>query len=187
MDTRLSAQMLVSCQPITTRPRKLRARWTEDFSQSLTAFGLGEDDIEGEILTYSTMRQVRISKEKLLEVLKKNRETHRELFLEAQETYREVAIKALDEQLAAAREGRPFQLASLTSMEAPQDHTAEYSRAIGMLEMCEDEALVVSNDDYRCYVEDIWGWSRQWAFSNMKYVNASSRHYPKMSALASED
>jgi hypothetical protein len=186
MSKRLATDMFMSTQPITGRPRKLRARWTEEFSQDLIAFGLGEDDIEGEITEYSTMRQVRIAKEKLLAVLHKNRETHRELFLEAQKTYREVAIKALDEQLAAAREGRPFQLSSLTMLEAPEDHTQDYSRAIGMLEMCEDESLIVTNDEYRCYVEDIWGWSRQWASSNMKYVDAKSRHYGKLNMMSVE-
>jgi hypothetical protein len=130
------------------------------------------------------MRQIKVDKAKLLEIVRKNREEHGGTFEEAQKTYREVAIKALDEQLKAAREGQPFQLRVLVSLEAPQNHTADYDRSIQMLEMSVDDQIIVSEQEFQQYVQDIWGWSRDWAISNMNYVNKNSRYYDKVSSLS---
>jgi hypothetical protein len=130
------------------------------------------------------MRQIKVNKATLLEIIKKNGAEHRETFLEAQKTYREVAIKALDEQLSAAREGKPFELVTLMRLEAPQDHTADYERSIQMLEMSVDIEIIVSEQEFQQYVQDVWGWSRDWASNSMNYVNKNSRHYEKISNLS---
>jgi hypothetical protein len=144
--------------PVIARTRKLKARWRVSKLDDLNAFHSA--DCEDQLQHLTTMKQVRINKSKLLEILKKNRADHRGIFLEAQKTFRAVAIKALDEQLKAARSGKPFELARLVSLAAPEDHTADYDRSIQMLEMSVDTDIVVSEQEFTNYVQDIWHWSR---------------------------
>lgn len=183
--------MRLRSSPIVARTLKLKARWTCDVKQDLSAYhSVGAEDrlidlleeVYGEPLRGSTMRQVRIKKKKLLDIIKKNREEHRDIFLKAQKKYREVAINALDAQLTAARSGRPFVLQELTQLIAPEDHTKDYDRVIEMLEMCVDAVIVVSEEDFQHYVQDVWSWSKQWAYSNSRYVSS-----PKLSAMMAED
>lgn len=161
------ADLELSSIPITSKVRKLKAHWTVDNEPT-------------------SMKQVRVEKAKLLAILRKNRSEHREIFIQAQKTFRVVAIKALDEQLKAARKGRPFVLSRLTALEAPQDHTENYDRSIQMLEMSVDEHILIDEREFQNYVQDKWQWSREWASNNMRYTSKSSRHYGKLSSLSSD-
>jgi len=173
--------------PIVARPRKLKARWRVEEHQDINAFyDINAEDQLVDVLERNTMKQVRVDKAKLLAILKKNRAEHRSVFLEAQKTFRVVAIKALDAQLKAARTNKPFELGRLVALTAPEDHTADYDRSIQMLEMSVDEHIMVDEREFQNYVQDIWNWSRDWATSNMRYVNKNSRYYGKLSALSSE-
>jgi len=109
------------------------------------------------------MRSVKVRKYDLMDVLKKNRKEHRDAFLQAQTKYRETAIKVLDEELAAARDGRPFVLTRIIGLIQPSDHTADYDRTLGMLSMHIDEVIELSEVEYRQYVDDDWGWMNQFA------------------------
>ena len=124
------------------------------------------------------MKEVRVSKTKLLAVLTANRNDHREIFLKAQTAYRQRAIEVLDQQLKLAREGAPFTLLEVVQLVAPEDHTDEYDRARLMLQYSEDETIVLSAADFTNLVQDQWNWSRQWAHSNIRYVDS-----PKLRAL----
>jgi len=171
--------------PVIARTRKLKARWRVEHEQTVEAF----HSIEAEALLVdatTAMKQVRVYKAKLLLILKKNRSEHREVFLQAQKAFRVVAIKALDAQLKAARKGRPFELANLVRLTAPEDHTADYDRSIQMLDMSVETEIVISEQEFQNYVQDIWNWSREWAGSNMRYVSKNSRYYGKLSALSNE-
>lgn len=175
-------------EPIVARVRKLKARWCEEADQSIEAFHCLDSEVEIEALTnaINEMKQVRVDKAKLLAILNKNREEHRGIFLAAQKQFRVVAIKALDQQLKAARSGKPFVLSNLSVLEAPQDHTADYDRCIQMLEMSVDKEILVDEREFQNYVQDIWNWSRDWAVSNMRYLNKKTCGYDKLAALAND-
>ena len=175
-------------EPVVARVRKLKARWREEVDQDIQAFHSLDSEVEIEALTQAIngMKQVRVDKAKLLAILKKNREDHRGVFLEAQKAFRVIAIKALDAQLKAARNGKPFELARLVSLTAPEDHTADYDRSIQMLEMSVDKEIAVDEREFQNYVQDIWNWSRDWAVSNMRYVSKNTRGYGKLAALAND-
>jgi hypothetical protein len=129
-------------------------------------------------LPRNQMQEVRLHKPKLLEIIRKNREEHHAIFLEAQKKYREVAIKLLDRQLAAAREGKPFVLRQFVELVQPVDHTADYDRAIQMLELSVDDVTTLTTADFANLVQDQWQWTRQWAMSNSRYVDS-----PKLRSL----
>ena len=124
------------------------------------------------------MQEVRLQKAKLLEIIHKNRAEHHAIFLEAQKKYREVAIKLLDRQLAAAREGKPFLLREFIALVQPVDHTADYDRAIQMLELSVDDVITLSTMDFSNLVQDQWQWTQQWATSTSRYVDG-----PKLRSL----
>ncbi len=164
--------------PVVARRRKLKARWRAEVDQELVAFShTAERD----------MKQIKVNKIKLLDILKKNRDEHRGVFLEAQTAFRLVAIEALDAQLKEARDGNPFELHKLAVLRAPVDHTADYDRSIQMLEMHVDDEIIVNETEFQNYVQDIWDWSRGWAASNMQYVSKGSRGYGKLAALARDE
>ena len=66
------------------------------------------------------MQEVKLEKDKLLEIVKKNRENHRAIFLEAQENYRKRVIEELDKMLQDAREGK--RIRTTVELQAPIDY-----------------------------------------------------------------
>lgn len=130
------------------------------------------------------MKQICVDKNELLKIIRQNRNEHRSIFLEAQKKFRVVAIAALDRSLKLARKGRPFELRQLGVLAAPEDHTSEYDRAIAMLEMSVDTNIVISDQEFAHFVQDIWRWSQEWAASNLRYVGNTSKSFSKLSVLA---
>ncbi len=113
------------------------------------------------------MKAITISKTKLLDVIKANREKHRAIFLEAQTGYRLAAIIELDKMLVEARSGKRIRRA--VKLIEPIDQTSEYDRVIRMLEMSEDSTILLEEHDFRQYVLDDWAWKGQFNASNRLY------------------
>lgn len=120
------------------------------------------------------MNSITIEKSKLLEVLKANREKHREIFLEAQGNYRKAVIAELDRMLAEAKSGQRVRRQVL--LPEPIDQTREYDRAIRMLEMASDATIDINEQDFRCYVMDEWNW-RTHALNINKTYSVSAANY----------
>ena len=114
------------------------------------------------------MNEVNVSRAELIAKLKQNRVKHREIFLDAQEGYREQVIVELDGMLAEAKSGKKIRRAVVLT--EPMDQTADYDRAICMLEMSVDKFIRLSETDFACYVMDEWSWKRQFSASNMVYT-----------------
>lgn len=114
------------------------------------------------------MRDITVNKEKLIKTLKKNRKKHRSIFLTAQKVYREQMIAELDRALQEASNGgkiiRGF------SLPVPEEHTADFDTAIGMLEWHEGKKVTLPESEYRMYVENEWGWQHSFAGSTMAYA-----------------
>lgn len=116
------------------------------------------------------MREVKIKRDELKQIVAKNRAEHRDIFLKAQEKYREEVIKELDAMLAEARAGRKVR--RHIQLIEPTDYTAEYDRLLRMLELSTDDTVSLTEQEFTCYVMDEWGWSRAWAVSNSRYVSS---------------
>lgn len=113
----------------------------------------------------------RIDKDELIDILRQNRANHQHIFDEAVEGYRKEAIKQLNEAIDRIKTG------SLTrvyfSIPAPENHTADYDRAIRMLELNQEGTVVLNESDTAQYVMDDWGWRNQFIASN-KYYSATA-------------
>lgn len=115
------------------------------------------------------METVKIKKSELLEVLRKNRNVHRAIFEEAQKGYRKEAIRLLDVALKDAREGRKIN--TYIKLNTPINQTADYDRAIKMIEMSVDDVVGIDETDFACYVLDDWNWKNQFLTTNSAYLN----------------
>jgi len=114
------------------------------------------------------MHDIRVDKDKLLEVLSFNRGEHRAIFEAATLAYREAAIAALDRRIQELRDGKPVTMTF--GLVVPEDHTDDYDRVIGMLEMSLDNEVDLPEHEYTQFVDDDWSWKRQWQASTASYV-----------------
>jgi len=121
------------------------------------------------------MNSIKVKKAELIEAMEKNRKEHRATFLEAQGKFRTEVIKVLDEELQAAKVGRPFVLARITALVQPSDHTDDYDRIIGMLKMDTSDTVELIQQEYKCWVEDDWGWMGQFANEVSNYGVSSAK------------
>lgn len=121
------------------------------------------------------MENINVDKSHLIEILRKNRDHHREIFLEAQVKYRELVIEELDTMLKDARDGKKIRRA--VSLVEPQDHTKDYERVIGMLELSTDTIISLAEHDYQRFVLDNWAWKEQFLYANSSYSATASADY----------
>ena len=114
------------------------------------------------------MQSVKVERQGLIEKVRTNCDSHRELFLKAQEGYRKLVIEELDRMLADAKAGRPIRRS--ISLTEPSDHTKDYDRVIAMLEMSVDDTVTLDASDFDRYVLDNWDWSRFALSTNPAYA-----------------
>lgn len=107
-----------------------------------------------------SMNSVKVNRVELLNTISKNRDTHRNTFLEAQKGFREEVIKALDKMLDNARKGIKY--SQSVGLPEPQDMTKEYDCAIAMLKMSVDEVIEIDEHEFKQYVLDQWVWKQNW-------------------------
>lgn len=117
------------------------------------------------------MKQVKIKRDELLDIVKKNLTEHRDLFLKAQEGYREMVIEELDKMLADARNGKELRVA--IHMPAPEDHSNDYTTVIKMLELEVEENVCLETHEFQQYVENNWRWAAAALATNTMYASKS--------------
>lgn len=114
------------------------------------------------------MHVVKVKRQDLLDVVKKNREEHRNLFLEAQQGFRARVIERLDKMLADARAGVRYDLS--VALAPPIDQTKDYDRVIKALEMSVDEEIELDEREFAQYVMDDWSWKQNVLATNSAYT-----------------
>lgn len=117
------------------------------------------------------MRDITVTKENLLEILRENRAKHRTVFLAALDGYAEAARTRLEEELKQLASGPQRDLKILLTR--PKDHTADYDRAIRMVELHTFSTITLSETDVMQYVQDDWVWKRDWNRKMSDYAAAS--------------
>lgn len=114
------------------------------------------------------MNSVTVKKEELLVRVRSNRADHHDLYVKAWEAFKRRVIEELEDMHAAARKGEIRQYVGLT---APQDHTAEYDRAIAMLEMSVDDQVTIDAQQFAELVRNEWAWFNQTRHINSTYAS----------------
>ena len=117
----------------------------------------------------STMSEMCIKVVDLAEAIQENMEVHREDFLQAQKVYSKEIVKWLEQSLEDARNGN--KIVRHITLPEPEDHTADYERALRMLAMCQDTTIMISQHEFAQYVMDDWGWKAGWSATMSNYVD----------------
>lgn len=118
------------------------------------------------------LSSVRVSRDELLKKVRENRDGHRVIFEEALEGWHTTVTEALASMLKDARAGKKY--TPYFSIPEPQDHTREYDRVIGMLEMSKDEELVLSASDFAMYAQDDFGWKNDFLTTASNYGSGTA-------------
>lgn len=114
------------------------------------------------------MKDIKVRKDVLLAKLEENKGKHRAVFEAALGGFREEATRILEQNLAYVKEGKTRKL--YISMPVPKDHTSDYDRVIGMVQMDQDPMFVLSELDYSRYVDDNWEWTSEFGTTSMRYA-----------------
>lgn len=124
----------------------------------------------------ATLNSIRVPKEKLLETLSRNRDTHKTEFTEALAGYYDALgseIAALLEETVASME-RNINRANdedpntrtqwptrVVLAKKPNDHTDDFERAIARLEWEVADAVDLSSQEFDRYVLNKWAWIQE--------------------------
>lgn len=115
---------------------------------------------------YST--EVKIKVDRLLEILKANKETHVAEFERAATIYKDRATEALGKRIDELRAGQTLSLTF--RLVEPVNYAAEYDTIIGMLELHDDTHIVLSYGEYQQFVENKWAWTGHFAANTQVYL-----------------
>lgn len=119
------------------------------------------------------MKDIRVKKDALIAILKKNRAAHGAASKQAFEDYKIVVSKQVTELLERTRAGERVGWHVIATLDVPMDHTSDYDRVLAMLDMDENEEILLSETDFRVYVQDDWGWKDNWSHSNKRYSDTA--------------
>ena len=113
------------------------------------------------------MHEVTVKRSELIEIVRQNRQRHRNVFERALDGYRAQVIAQLESSLAKARRGERIQ--QRVTLEEPRDQTKDYDRVIRMLELSTDDEITLTQGEFAQYVMDDWRWSEQFALMASTY------------------
>ena len=103
------------------------------------------------------MNKVTMQKAELAAIVQRNRGEHRSKFEEALEGYKLEAIDELEAHIARIRSGSVKEV--LVHLPAPQDHSGDYDRVLGMLSHEVEDVVTLDASSYERYVMDKWPWT----------------------------
>jgi hypothetical protein len=115
----------------------------------------------------------------LLQILHENRRKHRAVFEAALEGFQKAAEAALSAEIERIRSnshGRVY-----VSLDVPKDHTADYDRAVRIVEMHmagdHGSSIRLSEQDVAEFVMDDWSWKRAWVGTASTYAAATVQEF----------
>lgn len=114
------------------------------------------------------MKPFRIPKSDLMERVQSNRDAHREVYEKAMDGYRGAAMKFFGEQLERAKDGKPFMTVFTEPM--PEDHTGDYDLVLEGWAMTQDSEVELDMREFRQYVQDEWGWKKEFMATSANYI-----------------
>lgn len=123
------------------------------------------------------MDQITVNTEKLLEIVKENRHTHKNEYTEAYSVYRDKLLEEVRNKLFEAENDRRENRINpnfRTELIEPTEHLDEYDTVIGMLDLHIGELIELSMHDYQQYVQDKWTWKETFSITNSMYSDGGA-------------
>ena len=116
------------------------------------------------------MRNVKLNKTELLDIVRANKEKHVKEYAEAVEDYKKAAVKLTQENLSLAETGDVFKISKIKAMPSPPtSYEDSYSRAIRMLELSVDDVIEIEEQIFNQLVLDEWQWKHNFAVTSALY------------------
>lgn len=115
---------------------------------------------------------ITVQKAELIEILVDNRAQHRAAFESAVKAWQERAHDEINQMARRVGKGEVFAL--WIQIPTPEEHTADYTRAIEMFNMHQGATIELSEEAFSRLVNDEWGWREQWLANTASYNGASN-------------
>lgn len=112
------------------------------------------------------MDSVKINKDKLLEILRENKEKHVNEYKEALKDFKLAVIKICNENMEIVEAGK-LELKPMPPK--PATYESLYANAIRMLELSVDDVIEITEHDFRKLVQDEWEWKQVFSTMNSTY------------------
>lgn len=116
------------------------------------------------------MKSIKVEKAVLLKKLIENKQKHKELVEKAQIGFKKVVKETLEKLLQNVEKNKPIDFKELYNLTQPMNKTTEYEQAIEMLNMSIDDIVEITDQEFRCFVQDKWDWADQAFLSNSRYI-----------------
>jgi hypothetical protein len=117
------------------------------------------------------MEKIQVKKETVLEILRKNKETHRTEFEEAMTGWIEEAKKKLTGLLYQLNSNKASEVKFEVYLPKPVSYEKEYEKAIKMVEFEIRDTIEISNSDFERYFLDEWAWKESFLSNTRLYKN----------------
>lgn len=119
------------------------------------------------------MKEITVDKSKLMETLEANRVAHVEEYNRAIIGWHLKLIETVRDALAELEHTEEPDLDKLNfgyKFRRPVSQEDEYKRAQEMLSWEQADSVVLSEEDFRHFVQDDWDWTRDFKFSASRYT-----------------
>src|ERR1700760_1497557 len=100
---------------------------------------------------------IKMNKEKLIQIVKANQAKHQEQFTKAHESYKKQVLEWFEKQQEALKNDKHF--TTYLNLPEPKNQSRDYNRVLSMLENSVDTEIMLNENDYRQYIQDIWSWT----------------------------
>lgn len=132
----------------------------------------------------TSIKEVKVNRQKLLETLEKNLGTHKAAYEDALSGYTDEKSKKLAALNVAtgtavsdnSPENRKLvhqAYQAFSGLPRPTDHSESYELAIEIMKWETETEVTLSINDFQCYVRDRWNWKEQFRASVLNYANHS--------------
>ena len=116
------------------------------------------------------MRTVQIAVEKLLPIVRENKEKHIAEYTEAVEDYKAAVLVLTSNNLKLAKSGELDKIAKIKTLpNAPTSYEQSYTRAIRMLELSNQTIIELEDTVFNQLVLDEWSWKQNFQLSGSLY------------------
>jgi len=109
-----------------------------------------------------------VKKQELLDIIKKNRDAHHDIFMKACEGFQKEMLKRLAQKMKIIRAGKMVD--SFVGLPIPEDHTRDYNRVIRMIELDTRDIIELSEQEFAQFVMDDWAWKKEWVSTASNYT-----------------
>lgn len=110
---------------------------------------------------------IQVNKEKLIAIIKQNREEHAVLYKQACDAYRDRMIEELNSRIELLKDGKSVD--HYIKLPIPEEHLDEYDSAIDRYEWHLADEIWLTEIQFNELVRNNWGWGKSFTSNTMSY------------------